>query len=168
MRAPILSAFLALVTSTFAGNWPAWRGPNGDGTTPETDLPLKFSPTEGVKWKIELPERGNSTPVVWGQKIFLTQNVGTKRTLMCLDRKDGKTLWQAGPEWTEKEVTHGTNPYCSASAATDGERVVAWFGSAGCGAGRSMERSSGMWISASRATFGAGPRRLCCTAICAS
>ena len=131
MRTPTLFAFLTLVTSTFAGNWPAWRGPAADGTTPETDLPLKFSATEGVKWKIELPERGNSTPIVWGQKIFLTQNVGTKRTLMCLDRKDGKTLWQAGPEWTEKEVTHGTNPYCSASAATDGERVVAWFGSAG-------------------------------------
>jgi len=131
MRTPTLFAFLALGTSTFAGNWPAWRGPAADGTTPETDLPLKFSATEGVKWKIALPERGNSTPVVWGQKIFLTQNVGTKRTLMCLDRKDGKTLWQAGPEWTEKEFTHGTNPYCSASAATDGERVVAWFGSAG-------------------------------------
>lgn len=131
MRTPILSAFLALATSTFAGNWPAWRGPNADGTTDETDLPLHFSATEGVKWKIELPERGNSTPIVWGQKIFLTQAVGTKRTLMCLDRKDGKALWQAGPEWTEKEVTHGTNPYCSGSAATDGERVVAWFGSAG-------------------------------------
>ena len=131
MRTPTLFAFLTLVTSTFAGNWPAWRGPAADGTTPETDLPLKFSATEGVKWKIALPERGNSTPIVWGQKIFLTQNVGTKRTLMCLDRKDGKTLWQAGPEWTEKEFTHETNPYCSASAATDGERVVAWFGSAG-------------------------------------
>ena len=132
MRTPLIaSAFLALVTSSFAGNWPAWRGPNADGTTPETDLPLHFSATEGVKWKIELPERGNSTPIVWGQKIFLTQNVGTRRTLMCLDRKDGKTLWQAGPEWTGEDITHSTNPYCSPSAATDGERVVAWFGSAG-------------------------------------
>jgi outer membrane protein assembly factor BamB len=132
MRKPLLlSAFLALVTSTFAGNWPAWRGPNGDGVTPETDLPLKFSATDGVKWKVELPERGNSTPIVWGDRVFLTQAVGTKRILMCLDRKDGKTLWQAGPEYTEKEVTHGTNPFCSASPVTDGERVIAWFGSAG-------------------------------------
>jgi len=132
MRTPIvLPAFLALISSAFAGNWPAWRGPNGDGVTSETDLPLKFSATEGVKWKIALPERGNSTPIVWGTKIFLTQTVGTKRTLMCLDRKDGRTLWQAGPEWTEKEVTHGTNPYCSSSPVTDGERVIAWFGSAG-------------------------------------
>ena len=132
MRTSIaLSAFLALLSSALAGNWPAWRGPTADGVTPETDLPLHFSATEGVKWKIELPERGNSTPIVWGQKIFLTQAVGTKRTVMCMDRKDGKTLWQAGPEWPGQDVTHGTNPYCSSSPATDGERVVAWFGSAG-------------------------------------
>ena len=132
MRAPIVfSAFLVFASSTFAGNWPAWRGPNADGITPETDLPLHFSATEGVKWKIDLPERGNSTPIVWDGKIFLTQAVGTKRTVMCLDRKDGHTLWQAGPEWTGEDVTHQTNPYCSSSPATDGERVVAWFGSAG-------------------------------------
>ena len=132
MRAPLAFAVcLALVTSALAGNWPAWRGPTADGVTPETDLPLKWSATEGVKWKIDLPERGNSTPIVWDTKIFLTQAVGTKRTVMCLDRADGHTLWQAGPEWTGQDVTHGTNPYCSSSPATDGERVVAWFGSAG-------------------------------------
>jgi outer membrane protein assembly factor BamB len=132
MRAPLtLAVCLALITAALAGNWPAWRGPDADGTTPETDLPLHFSATEGVKWKIDLPERGNSTPIVWGTKIFLTQAVGTRRTVMCLDRKDGHTLWQAGPEWTTHEETHQTNPYCSPSPATDGERVVAWFGSAG-------------------------------------
>ena len=132
MRTPVaLSAFLALLSSAIAGNWPAWRGPAADGTTPETDLPLHFSATEGVKWKVALPERGNSTPIIWDGKIFLTQAVGTRRTVMCLDRKDGHTLWQAGPEWTGEDVTHQTNPYCSGSPATDGERVVAWFGSAG-------------------------------------
>ena len=131
MRPSLLLAFLALASSTFAGNWPAWRGPDADGTTPETDLPLHFSATEGVKWKVPLPERGNSTPIVWDGKIFLTQAVGTRRTVMCLDRKDGHTLWQAGPEWKGEDITHGTNPYCSSSPATDGERVVAWFGSAG-------------------------------------
>jgi outer membrane protein assembly factor BamB len=112
-------------------NWPAWRGVAGDGVTGETDLPLRFSATDGVKWKVALPERGNSTPVVWGDRIFLTQPVGTRRTLMCLDRKDGSVLWQHGPNVGGKEITHGTNPYCSASAVTDGERVIAWFGRAG-------------------------------------
>jgi outer membrane protein assembly factor BamB len=122
---------LTCSASLMAANWPAWRGPAGDGVTSETDLPLKWSATEGVRWKIDLPERGNSTPIVWGDRIFLTQNIGTRRALLCLDRKDGRMIWQAGPEWTEKELTHGTNPFCSGSAVTDGERVVAWFGSAG-------------------------------------
>jgi hypothetical protein len=53
MRTPIvLTVAVALLSSALAGNWPAWRGPNADGTTPETDLPLHFSATEGVKWKV--------------------------------------------------------------------------------------------------------------------
>src|SRR5205085_1364884 len=56
---------------------------------------------------------------------------GQRRTLMCLDRKDGKLLWQEGPTSEALERTHGTNPYCSASPVTDGTRVIAWFGSAG-------------------------------------
>ena len=124
-------AFLCLGTAALAGNWPAWRGPDGTGVTRETALPLTWSATENVRWKIALPEPGNSTPAVWGERIFLTQNAGSRRTLMCLDRKDGRLLWQAGPEWTAAEQTHAANPFCSASPATDGERVIAWFGSAG-------------------------------------
>ena len=114
-----------------AADWPAWRGPEGIGVTSETDLPEKWSATENVKWSVELPEPGNSTPVIWGDRIFLTQAVGTRRTLMCLDRRDGKVQWQDGPSWTEAERTHKTNPFCAASPVTDGERVIAWFGSAG-------------------------------------
>lgn len=132
MRASLLlPGIVAVAFPATAENWPAWRGPNGDGVTSETGLPLKWSATEGVKWNIALPEPGNSTPVVWKERIFLTQPVGTRRTLMCLDRKDGSVLWQAGPEWTAPEQTHKTNPFCSASPVTDGERVIAWFGSAG-------------------------------------
>jgi outer membrane protein assembly factor BamB len=131
MRALPLLLLLASSSALLAAHWPAWRGANGDGVTTETDLPMRWSATEGIRWKVALPERGNSTPVVWGDRIFLTQNIGNRRALLCLDRKDGKTLWQAGPEWTEKELTHGTNPFCSGSAVTDGERVIAWFGSAG-------------------------------------
>ena len=127
----VLPACLIPSLPLMADNWPAWRGPKGDGVTAETELPLKWSATEGIRWKIALSERGNSSPIVWGDRVFLTQPVGTRRTLMCLDRKDGRTFWQAGPEWAEKEATHATNPYCSASPVTDGERVIAWFGSAG-------------------------------------
>jgi len=124
-------ALFAGLTSAFAVNWPAWRGPNGDGVTTETNLPLTWSATENVRWKIPLPEPGNSTPIVWGDRIFFTQNEGERRALWCVNRADGKILWQAGPTWKEQERTHQTNPFCASSPVTDGERVIAWFGSAG-------------------------------------
>lgn len=120
-----------LAPSLLAENWPAWRGPNGDGVSTETALPLTWSTTENVKWSVALPGPGNSTPIVWGDRVFLTQAVEKRRTLMCFDRKKGDLLWQEGPTWEGAEKTHATNPYCSASPVTDGERVVAWFGPAG-------------------------------------
>jgi outer membrane protein assembly factor BamB len=114
-----------------AAPWPEWRGPTGLGTTEETELPLKWSPTENVRWKVALPERGNSTPIVWGDRIFITQAVESARYVICFSRKDGKELWRAGAKDVTKEPSHETNAYCSASPATDGERVYAWFGSAG-------------------------------------
>jgi outer membrane protein assembly factor BamB len=130
-----IGLFLVFVVSVSvrADNWPSWRGPNGDGTCREQGLPIHWSKTDNVVWKVPLPERGNSTPVVWGGRVFLTQALEKQhqRTLMCFDRNDGKLLWQKGTEWTAKEPTHGTNPYCASSPVTDGERVIAWYGSAG-------------------------------------
>lgn len=130
-----LSLLVALSAplSAFADNWPMWRGVNGDGTCSESDLPEKWSQTENVVWKVKLPDRGNSTPVVWGDKLFLTQAIEKegKRLLLCFDKKAGKQLWDVGTIYKEPELTHGTNPYCSASPATDGERVVVFFASAG-------------------------------------
>ncbi len=132
-RIPVLAVSCSLLLGHLASaeNWPNWRGPTNDGVTAEAELPLKWSATENVKWKIALPEPGNSTPIIWGDRVFLTQAVGPQRTLMCLDRQDGRTLWQKGPTWSEAERTHKTNPFCAASPVTDGERVIAWFGSAG-------------------------------------
>jgi len=126
-------AYLFLLPSLLiAGNWPAWRGAEGTGVANENGLPPKWSATENVRWKVPLPEAGNSTPVVWGNRIFLTQPAGKdKRTLMCLDRKTGKMLWQKAVTGQPNEDTHDTNPYCSATPVTDGERVIVWYGSAG-------------------------------------
>lgn len=125
---------LLLASSILAGetaNWPAWRGAGGNGVCGETNLPLRWSAHENVRWRVPLPGRGNSTPIVLHERLFLTQAVGSRRTVMCFDRRDGKLLWQAGPTWSAQELTHPDNPPCSPSPVTDGRRVIAWFGSAG-------------------------------------
>ena len=116
-----------------ADDWPQWRGPTGDGRCSERGLPIQWSSTDGVVWKLALPEAGNSTPVIVGNRVFLTQpdSAGQRRTLWCIDRETGKKLWERGVEYRQPDPTHSTNPLCSSSAVTDGERVVAWFGSAG-------------------------------------
>ena len=120
-----------LIRAVPAAPWPGWRGADGSGISSETDLPLRWSATEQVKWKVALPEGGNSTPVVWGERIFITQASGDERLVICFSRQDGKELWRGGAKHVAKEPSHPTNPYCSASPATDGGRVYAWFGSAG-------------------------------------
>lgn len=121
------------LSSAVFGDWPQWRGPHGDGTSDEKGLPTHWSQTENIAWKVALPEPGNSTPVIWGNRIFVTQPIAAenRRTLMCIDRTNGNLLWQVGTEWLEPDITHKTNPLCSSSPVTDGERVIAWFGSAG-------------------------------------
>jgi outer membrane protein assembly factor BamB len=123
----------ALTASASAANWPGMRGPDGSGVAAEKNLPLRWSTNENVRWRVPLPERGNSTPVVWGGRVFITQaiTVGNRRTVMCFDRRTGKLLWQSGVTCTEKEPTHDDNPPCTPSPVTDGRRVIAWFGSAG-------------------------------------
>ena len=116
-----------------AADWPAWRGPTGQGFCEEKDIPVTWSDKENVKWKVPLSNPGNSTPVVWGDKIFLTQanKGGSQRSLLCFARDDGRLLWQRDVSYAEKERNWNESWYCNASPALDGERVVVSFGSAG-------------------------------------
>lgn len=132
----LLSAALALLPSfgLFANNWPSWRGDNAaSGKTSQANLPLEWAADKNVAWRIDLPDRGNSTPVIWGDRIFVAQAIEDEnfRGLMCFSKKDGKLLWKKGVTYDKKEQTHPSNPYCSASPATDGERVIVSYGSAG-------------------------------------
>src|SRR4249919_3797850 len=99
----LLASLSTWPLSAPAGNWLGWRGPDGNGTYQGKKLPLHWSTNENVRWRISLPDRGNSTPIVWGNRVFVTQAVEkeNRRTVMCFDRHDGKLLWQAGPTWTE-------------------------------------------------------------------
>jgi outer membrane protein assembly factor BamB len=131
MNKKILPAIsLLIAASSFAANWPAWRR-DGTGFSPEKSAPVKWNKTENVRWRAPLPDRGNSSPIIWGDRIFVTQAEGAKREVLCLDRKDGKILWRAGTTYAGKDATHETNPLASSTPVTDGDRVIAWFGSGG-------------------------------------
>lgn len=124
---PLLAAIVS------AEHWPQWRGPAGNGVSNEADLPTTWDKETNVAWRVDLPESGNSSPVVWDDRIFITQPVSAEkmRTLICFRKSDGEKLWQKGVKYEDDEASHRTNPYCSPSPATDGERVIVWFGSAG-------------------------------------
>ena len=150
-------------------NWPQWRGPAGTGVSSTMGVVSQWGPGQNVKWRIELPEPGNSTPIVWEDRLLFTQPLSEakQRSLFCVDRETGRELWRRGVTYDQPESSHKTNPYCSASPVTDGERVIAWFGSAGlvCWdlAGNEMWRRD----LALRSTCGATVRRRFCTRTCA-
>ena len=129
----ICLAAALLPAGTHAADWLAWRGPLGTGHSEEKSLPLTWSKTENVKWSVSLDGDGNSSPIVVGQKVFITHapKPGNLRGLRCYDRQTGQLLWKHEVEYAEKEQTHNTNPACAASPVSDGQRVVAWYGSAG-------------------------------------
>ena len=108
----------------------------GSGVVQGQDLPMEWSKEKNVRWRVALPEAGNSTPIVWGDRIFLTQAITAEkwRGVICLDRTTGKQLWKNGVIYDKAETTHPGNPYCSASPVTNGSIVVAGFGSAGLAA----------------------------------
>jgi outer membrane protein assembly factor BamB len=113
--------------------WPRWRGPSGQGLVEGKGYVDRWSHTENVVWKVEVPGRGHSSPIVWGDWIFLTSafDEGGKRAILAFRRSDGKLLWEAAAPQAESERIYWKNSYASGTASTDGERVYAWFGNAG-------------------------------------
>lgn len=142
--------------------WPQWRGPLLTGAALHGDPPVTWSETKNVKWKVAIPGKGSATPVIWGDTILVLTAIPTEKrapvaapasapggerrgpppgitpefahrfTLLAINRKDGKTLWQRTlREELPHESMHATNSWASASALTDGERVYAFFGSRG-------------------------------------
>jgi outer membrane protein assembly factor BamB len=131
--APALAPVLA-GTSGGPGWWPQWRGPSAQGVSDDTRVPLTWSETRNLLWKTALPGPGNSTPVVWGDRIFLTasSNDGDERFVCCVRATDGKMLWQqTASKGVTPGKTHPWNGFASASCTTDGEHVYAFFGTPG-------------------------------------
>ena len=122
-------ALLLLSTSLRAEPWPEWRGPRGDGTSLESSVPVRWSSTDNIAWKVPIPGEGHSSPIVWGNRIFLTTCLENeqKRLLLCLDRSDGRLLWQQEVLKAELEPKHTLNSFASATPATDGKHVWVAF-----------------------------------------
>lgn len=112
-------------------NWPQFRGVNSAGVETAARPPVKIGPSEGVLWKIEVPW-SPSSPVVWGDRIFLTTFDHGELETRCYDRADGRLRWKRGLKPEGIEEFHGTDGSPAASTpATDGRHVVSYFGSFG-------------------------------------
>ncbi|PQO47262.1 PQQ-binding-like beta-propeller repeat protein [Blastopirellula marina] len=126
-----LSATLAVVCSSFAfaeEGWPRFRGPNGSGIAGPIDLQLPFAAADDVCWKAELPGVGNSSPVIWGDRIFLmsAEKDGSFVYALCVDAKSGETLWKKNLASGAYRL-HSKNTFASTTPAIDAHSVyVAW------------------------------------------
>ena len=116
-------------------NWPRFLGPAGDAHSSEVDLPVKWT-ADDVTWQTELGGVGQSSPVVWEDRIYLTTaektaDGGAARYVLCISRDDGKQLWRTLAATGPGEELHKMNSWATPSCVTDGERVAAYFGPGG-------------------------------------
>ncbi len=109
------------VASAQPANWPQWRGPEATGVTRATNLPVRWSATENVTWKLALPERSGSTPIIWNDRIFLNVGDGSELYLMCVDRAKGVELWKK--PLGSGNVRINKQNMSTPSPVTDGRRV---------------------------------------------
>ncbi|QDT10604.1 PQQ-binding-like beta-propeller repeat protein [Planctomycetes bacterium K23_9] len=143
-----------------ADNWHQWRGPNANGVSDTADPPISWSEDGNIKWKVSIDGQGTSTPIVWGNNVFVLTAIKTgdkdssipdandqpktnffdiKRpnetrafVVICLDRTTGKEIWRdTATTKIPHEGAHKDNDFASASPTTDGQRLYCWFGSAG-------------------------------------
>lgn len=128
-----IAALLAVLTaaSAAAENWPGWRGPRGDGSSAEHGLPVKWDGPKGenIRWKVDLPGSGHSSPIVWQDRIFLVacREKDNERLLASLDRESGRLLWQQTVLTSPLEGKHKLNSFASSTPVTDGKQVYVSF-----------------------------------------
>jgi len=95
MSLPSVVSILVLGVSPLAAeHWPQWRGPTLNGESAEKNLPVRWSTTENVTWKLAVPERSGSTPIVWGDHVFLNVGEGSNLAVWAVDRTNGTVRWK--------------------------------------------------------------------------
>jgi outer membrane protein assembly factor BamB len=125
-----IAALLALLSIPGrAEDWPQWRGPRNDGRSKEAAFPTKWSKTEGITWRTELPGNGHASIITFGDRLFtVAANPETEeRLLLCLDRATGKIAWQQVVVKTPFERKHPENSQASSTPACDGQFVFCTF-----------------------------------------
>jgi outer membrane protein assembly factor BamB len=137
----LLSAAVLISLSAFgsvaAGDWPTFRGPNGSGVSEDDKVPTEWNDKKNLKWKLTLPGAGDSSPIVVGNKVFVTcwtNNGGVKRQLVCVDRSKGSILWSkevSSPGGDRGRGGIGFHGYASNTPVSDGERVYVFFATNG-------------------------------------
>ncbi|MBI3823313.1 MAG: PQQ-binding-like beta-propeller repeat protein [Planctomycetes bacterium] len=124
-------AFLSIVTQAHADNWPQWRGPDNRGISAETKLPLTWSATQNVRWKVKLDGAGVSQPIVWDDRVFLTASDGRlndRLHVYCYARADGKLLWHSKLFGSATTDLYPLGGMAVPTPATDGKLVYVLFG----------------------------------------
>ncbi len=124
----LLALTVGLLNVARGENWPQWRGPACNGSTAEANLPDKLSKTETMLWAVDMPGVSSATPVVWGDRIFVSSldSKTQKLQALCINRVDGKVLWQH--EIAEGFSTNKMNQLASPSPITDGNTVYFYYG----------------------------------------
>ena len=120
---------ISSVNFTRAQNWPCWRGPNGDGTSNDMNLPIQWDSATNIVWKSEIPGIGYSSPIVWEDRLFTTTAIPEtqEKVLLCYDSKNGKLLWQKTVLKGRFEAKHNDNSHASGTPSTDGTLVFVSF-----------------------------------------
>src|SRR5580765_6235001 len=133
MKYILALALLLFGPVALAGDWDQFRGPFGAGKGSGPEVPVEWGPQKNIRWRTPLDGVGNSSPITSKGRVFVTvaAEKGKKRSLVCLDRKSGATLWTRTVEFAGVEPTQEDNPACGATPCADGERVVVWHASAG-------------------------------------
>jgi len=129
IRPPRGSAETNLHTPADPHEWPAWRGPHGDGMAGSDRPPLGWSPSESIVWRVSVAGRGHASPVVCGDRVFLATADEESRvqSVLCHDRSTGARLWQTTVHQGRFGEKHEKNSHASATPACDGRRLYAVF-----------------------------------------
>ncbi len=122
----VLGCWILCLPQSVAGDWPRFRGPNGSGISDSTGLPIGFGPDENVVWKTEVPF-ARSSPVIAGNRLFLTASEGDDLITLCLDSRDGRVLWSRKIRRERAAEIYKANDAASPTPVTDKTNVYVFF-----------------------------------------